>query len=80
MKVSSVDLKIQKIKNKVRDFFPWKYTLQRMTNHDWMYYSALTSVMEERLEKKGYLRLKKFKSFNAIICRWYMDFVDFFIR
>jgi asparagine synthase (glutamine-hydrolysing) len=71
MRTTSFDIKIQKIKNKVRNWFPWKYVLKRMTRHDWMYYAALTSVMEDRMEENGFQRLKKFKSFNAVICRWY---------
>lgn len=78
MKTTSFDIKMQKIKNKVRNLFSWKYILKRMTKHDWMYYAVLTSAMEDRLEKQGYKRLKKFRSFNAVICRWYMDFVDYF--
>ncbi|MCL1969177.1 MAG: asparagine synthase C-terminal domain-containing protein [Bacteroidetes bacterium] len=80
MKVTPLDIKIQKIKNKLRDFFPSNYLLKKMKKHDWMYYSTFTSVMEDRLEKKEYKRLKKFRSFNAIICRWYMDYVGFSIR
>ena len=78
MKVNPLDLKIQKVKNSIRDFFPWAYTLKRMQAHDWMYYAALTSVMEDRMEAKGYQRLKKFRSFNAVICRWYLENLDFF--
>jgi hypothetical protein len=52
--------------------------MKRMKKHDWMHYSAFTSVMEEKMEKKGYKRLKKLRSYNAIICRWYMDFVGYY--
>jgi len=78
IKVSSVDIYIQKFKSKIRDFFPWKFLLKRMQAHDWSYYGALTHEMENRMEKKGYPRLKHFRLFNAIICRWYMDFVNFY--
>ena len=73
---SPLDIKIQNIKYKIRDFFPWKYILKRMKKHDWMYYAALTSIMENKMEEKGYKKLKNFKSFNAIICRWYLDFAE----
>jgi len=76
--VSSLKIKIQKLKNRIRDLFPWKFILKRMIKNDWMYYATLTSIMEERLEEKGYERLKNFRYFNAIICRWYMDFIGFF--
>ena len=78
MIVSPLDLKIQKFKNKIRDFFPWKYTLKRMAAHDWRYYAVLTSKMEDKMEEKGYKRLKNFRYFNAIICRWYLDFVKYY--
>jgi len=78
IEVSWLKIKIQKIKSKIRDFFPWKYILQRMKIHDWMYYDAFTLEMENRMEKKGYKRLTHFRSYNAIICRWYMDFVNFY--
>jgi asparagine synthase (glutamine-hydrolysing) len=78
IKVTPLKLNIQKVKNSIRDFFPWKYVLKRMKINDWMYYSAFTSEMENRMEAKGYKRLRKFKSYNAIICRWYLDFVKFY--
>jgi len=34
IKVSSVDIYIQKFKSKIRDFFPWKFLLKRMQAHD----------------------------------------------
>jgi len=76
--VTPAAIKIQKLKNRIRDLFPWSYILKKMKKQDWMYYAAFTSAMENRLEKKGYQRLTKFKSYNAIICRWYLDFVGFY--
>ena len=78
IKATPAAIQIQKLKSKVRDLFPWSYILKRMKKQDWMYYAAFTSMMENRMEEKGYHRLRKFRLFNAIICRWYMDFVGFF--
>jgi asparagine synthase (glutamine-hydrolysing) len=77
IKVTPFAIKIQKLKSKIRDLFPWSYILKRMEKQDWMYYAAFTSMMENRLEEKGYQRLKHFRLYNAIICRWYLDFVGF---
>ena len=49
-----------------------------MKKQDWMHYAAFANEMENRMQQKGYPRLKYFRLFNAIICRWYMDFVDFY--
>ena len=73
-----LQIKVQKVKNRIRNFFPWKYIYKIMEKHDWMYYSPLTSIMEKEMEVKGYKKLRKFSSFNAIICRWYLDFVNFY--
>jgi hypothetical protein len=78
IKATPAAIQIQKMKSQVRDLFPWSYILKRMKKQDWMYYASFTSMMENRMEEKGYQRLKNFRLFNAIICRWYMDFVGFF--
>lgn len=73
LKVSSKQFLFQQIKDFVRYFFPWKYTLSRMIKSDWINYSAFTVEMEKELEKKGFKKIKHFKVFNARICRWYAE-------
>lgn len=70
------DLIIQKAKDKVRYFFPWKIVLQRMIQADWMYYSVLTSEMQKEIEQTTKKPFKNFKFFNAVICKWYVCNVE----
>ena len=44
-----------------------------MQSSDWINYYALTGEMEKELVKKGLKPLRKFKTFNAVICRWYVE-------
>ena len=68
----------QKIKDKIRYFFPWSFVLKRMINSDWINYYKITSHMEKKLITKNYPTLTNYKYFNAIICRWYLDFNKFY--
>jgi len=73
IKTSSFFVAYQQIKDFIRYFFPWKYVLKRMQSSDWINYYALTGEMEKELVKKGLKPLRKFKTFNAVICRWYVE-------
>jgi asparagine synthase (glutamine-hydrolysing) len=72
------NISIQKIKDKIRYFFPWKYVLSRLIKHDWLYYYPLTLEMQKCLEQRGYNRMKNYKFFSTIICKWYLDFIGFY--
>ena len=76
MKTSLFDIKVQIIKNRLRDFFPWKLVLRIMKNHDKIFYSELTSVMEKEMAQNGFRRIKRYRSYNAVICRWYLYFMS----
>lgn len=78
IKTSKLKLKIQIVKDKIRYYFPWKYVQNRMIKHDWMYYSYFTNIIENQMVIKGYKPLKKYKSFCAIICRWYIDLANYY--
>ncbi len=64
--------KYQKIKDKTRNLFPWKYVLARMKKHDWMNYSRYCETLEDDMKKHGYKKLKRYKFFNVVICKWYL--------
>lgn len=67
----------QKQKDKVRYLFPWQLVQKRMIKSDWINYYYISSFMENKLVNKGYPKLKNYKFFNAVICRWYLDFIGF---
>lgn len=73
IKTSLLYNKYQKVKDKIRYFLPWSMVYKRMLKNDWLNYGCFTSVMEKELVIKGKRPLKDFKSFNAIICRWYIE-------
>jgi asparagine synthase (glutamine-hydrolysing) len=65
--------KYQHLKDSIRYKMPWSIVYSRMIKNDWLNYSAFTKEMELDLIKKGLNPLKNFKSFNAVICRWYVE-------
>jgi asparagine synthase (glutamine-hydrolysing) len=62
----------QKFKDNIRYFFPWKTVLERMQKFDWMNYYEFTKEMNEEIFSNTGKYLKNFKTFNAVICRWYL--------
>ncbi|MDD4150523.1 MAG: asparagine synthase C-terminal domain-containing protein [Bacteroidales bacterium] len=76
--VSKKLLKHQKFKDSVRYYFPWSYVLKRMKKNDWMHYSELSKPMEVQTTKTGFKKLKRYKTFNAIICKWYLMSLGFY--
>lgn len=68
----------QKQKDKIRYLFPWHLVQKRMIKSDWINYYYISSFMENQLVEKGYSKLKNYKFFNAVICKWYLDFIGFY--
>lgn len=66
------DFVLQKIKDSIRYFFPWNMVLQRMKQADWMYYAKLTKDMQHDIEQVTGKPFTHFKTFNAVICKWYI--------
>lgn len=73
IKKSEFYKKFQKIKDNLRYKMPWSIVYSRMIKNDWLNYSVFTKEMESELIQMGLKPLKNFKSFNAIICRWYVE-------
>jgi asparagine synthase (glutamine-hydrolysing) len=65
--------KYQNLKDRLRYKMPWSIVYSRMIKNDWLNYRGFTHEMEFELISKGLKPLKNFKSFNAIICRWYVE-------
>ncbi|RMZ60601.1 asparagine synthetase B family protein [Chryseobacterium nematophagum] len=65
----------QKIKDAVRYFFPWKIVLQRINNADWPYYQLLTQRMMRSIEENQGKPFTHFKTYNAVISNWYIQFL-----
>lgn len=72
IKTSYAQVLFQKFKDKIRYFFPWNIVLKQMIKNDWINYSTLTQEMEQYINHKTDKKFKRFKSFNAIICKWYI--------
>ncbi|HRS19277.1 MAG TPA: hypothetical protein P5243_07220, partial [Bacteroidales bacterium] len=69
--VKKHDILFQKIKDSIRYFFPWRIVLQRMIQADWMHYAYITKDMQLFIQQKTGKSFTHFKTFNAIICKWY---------
>ncbi|MFQ3579996.1 MAG: hypothetical protein SNJ71_07655 [Bacteroidales bacterium] len=67
-----VKLYYQKFKDNIRYFFPWKIVLAKMKKFDWMNYCEFTKEMNDEIFSETGRYLKNFKTFNAVICRWYL--------
>lgn len=73
IKKSELYKKYQNLKDSLRYKMPWSIVRSKMIKNDWLNYHAFTLEMEKELETKGIKPLKDFKSFNALICRWYLE-------
>jgi len=76
LSVSGFQFFLQKIKDSIRYFFPWKMVLKRMNNADWPYYQKLTKNMKSYLETKRKKEFAHFKTYNAVICAWYIEYIQ----
>lgn len=70
--VSSWTRNIQKLKDAIRYYFPWKIVLNKINNADWPYYKALTKTMLSEIENEDSKKFINFKTYNAVICNWYI--------
>lgn len=73
IKKSEFYKKYQHLKDSLRYKMPWSIVYSRMIKNDWLNYNDFTQEMELELTRKGFSPLKNFKSFNAVICRWYVE-------
>ena len=76
LSVSAFQFFLQKVKDAIRYFFPWKMVLKRMNNADWPYYQMLTKNMKSYLETKRKKEFSHFKTYNAVICAWYIEYIQ----
>jgi asparagine synthase (glutamine-hydrolysing) len=60
------------IKRFLKKLVPGKIRYLKIKNQDWVCYYLFTGNMQEELEHLKLGRVKKYNSFNAIICRWYL--------
>ncbi|MDD2635657.1 MAG: asparagine synthase C-terminal domain-containing protein [Bacteroidales bacterium] len=76
--VSKKNRRNQKLKDSIRHYFPWSYVLKRMAKNDWMHYSELCKPLEIEITKAGFKKIKRYRTFNAIICKWYLVRLDYY--
>lgn len=78
LSVSSFKKSIQKTKDFLRRLVPWKIVYKRMLKTDWIYYSAFCSELEKEMIYKGQPKIKNYKYFNAVICKYYLFWLGFY--
>ncbi len=61
------------VKKKIKEVLPMSFTAAFLKKNDWVCYGEFTELMQQELEKTGNNRLKQYKSYNAIICKWYLE-------
>lgn len=75
LKASRTKIFLQKLKDSVRYFFPWQMVLKRVNNADWPHYQLLTKDMLKFIEEKKMDKFVNFKTYNAVICAWYINYI-----
>lgn len=73
LKASKMEVEFQKVKESIRYFFPWKIVLKRINHADWPYYEKLTDEMLDFIENTNHRKFVHFKTYNAVICAWYIQ-------
>ncbi len=63
---------IKKIRGCIRPLLPMPEVLRRLRRHDYICYEPFTTPMNKTLKKASYEPLKRYNSFNARICQWYL--------
>lgn len=66
-------LQIQFVKSKLKPFVPEFIKKSRISKRDYLCYKHFTRVMAAELTKEGTRPVKKFNSYNALICQWYVE-------
>jgi asparagine synthase (glutamine-hydrolysing) len=75
-KVKLVSPGMQRFKNRLRDMLPSNYFRIKLKKSDVIFYDGLTWEMEKELKRRGRRQLKRFYSYNARICRWYLYTIE----
>ena len=75
LKASALQVSMQKMKDAVRYLFPWSLVLKRVNNADWPHYQLLTHNMMRIIEENQGKSFKHFKTYNAVICEWYLEYI-----
>ncbi|MDF1548505.1 MAG: asparagine synthase C-terminal domain-containing protein [Bacteroidales bacterium] len=73
IQVSPLDIKKQKIKDKLRPYLPLKIKLHYLEKNDWMAYALITKVLLNDLEIKKIPYDFKADLYNSIISKWYVE-------
>lgn len=70
------DLMKFKIKNKIKKYLPYSFTKKSIEKTDWLMYREITKEMIDFLENKKIKINTKVNSYNAIITKWYLEFIN----
>ncbi len=63
----------KRLRKMLKPFVPGMVLARKLKAADWMCYDKFTSELEKQLKKEGQAPLKNIYSYNARICRWYLQ-------
>ncbi len=70
---SLFEIRKQKIKNKIKPYFPTKIKRLYLEKNDWMAYSDITEILLKDLKNKGVPYHFQADIYNSIISKWYVE-------
>jgi asparagine synthase (glutamine-hydrolysing) len=68
-------IKLQKIKNKIKPYFPYFILNRFLYRNDWKFYKEITDEMQIWMKKRNIPYQRKVKLYSAIIVQWYIAFI-----
>lgn len=77
---SLYNLYIQKIKNKIKPFFPYFIKSHFLRKNDWLNYEYITKEMAESMRINNLSYTSKVKTYNELNIQWYLYFVKGLIK
>jgi asparagine synthase (glutamine-hydrolysing) len=63
----------KRIRKMLKPWVPGMVLARKLKDADWVCYDKFTAEMEHQLKKEGLAPLKTINSYNARICRWYLQ-------
>jgi asparagine synthase (glutamine-hydrolysing) len=67
---------VSRLKKTLRRYLPMSLLKKRLSRQDYICYEKFTDAMEQSLKARGNKPLKRYYSFNARICHWYLHTLD----
>lgn len=71
---SKTNIKLHKIKGKIKPFLPTFIKQKLLKKNDWVNYQPITNQMKKQLDANGFPVKRKYQDYNEIITQWYLYF------